>query len=629
MTGTGARSPVPTLIGGLNPALGKPDSSSPAAVGNTYDSKLDPLDTSYTYGLTVANYSTPYVLSPLFYGVDVRADRNFTVTDAYYLNDTNVRTWRYPGGNLGEKINYTTNEEEPAGTPYVNSISNFISMCNLVHCHAILELPAEIDSPPTDGYYVNYIENVLHFTPAIWEIGNEPALYTNFKMPWSEWNQSGTNATAVSYAPILPAIISAIREFDPTTPISPFGGIGGGNRSTATWAKTVFSVIQDTAQYIDLHSYPVNSTTTVQGFYQSLYTNGGPYSSYPGVISAVLSVCPTCTNVRLQVTELGTTDRSANAGNFSSSFPAEMFDMTAVIQTSNPSFLVTSDEFYAFHDWVAGNQPSPLYYPFKDITPYLGSTAMNVSISGGADGNQLQVGAYWSAPDNWSMLLVNLDCTNAVHLMIAGSGFPVHGDIEVYNWTNATQQPVGSATNWFNSTSIPPNSMSLVTVSPPTPPPAPPAPVGPFIAAVGATYVAVSYVQPAGLIANDSTTYGTPSSTYPYCKPTTVFSFGNATAVINVTGLEPATAYCFAVQAWNSAGASPLSQYVNATTNASAGGGGGGEGDGGGGGGATQSGTVSPPSALEGVFAVAIVIGMTAVFIIDLMYQRRLRRLRP
>src|SRR5271155_2803441 len=115
---------------------------------------------AFVHVTSVSNYSSlPYVSSTIpYYGVDVRADSPFTAQDALYLADTNVLTWRYPGGNNAEQYNYSTNQKEPNGTNQLTSISTFIQYCELDGCHAILQLPAEIDSPSTDAYYVSYIE---------------------------------------------------------------------------------------------------------------------------------------------------------------------------------------------------------------------------------------------------------------------------------------------------------------------------------------------------------------------------------------------------------------------------------------------------------------------------------------
>ncbi|MGA8536508.1 MAG: hypothetical protein WB789_03825, partial [Thermoplasmata archaeon] len=156
------------LFGSSNPPAGPADGLSLAASPG-----IAPSTTIVVNLTSVSNYTTPLNLSPLFYGVNIRADSPFTNAEAGYLNDTDTLTWRYPGGNIAEVFNYTNGSKWNGTTnvPVTNSVSNFIARCRSVHCNAILQLPAEINSTSTVTDYVSYVEQTLNFTPKVWEFG--------------------------------------------------------------------------------------------------------------------------------------------------------------------------------------------------------------------------------------------------------------------------------------------------------------------------------------------------------------------------------------------------------------------------------------------------------------------------
>ncbi|MGP8073376.1 MAG: fibronectin type III domain-containing protein [Thermoplasmata archaeon] len=541
---------------------------------------------------SVKNFTSNLVSSPAFYGVNVRSAESFTAADAFALKDTNTLTWRYPGGDEGETYNYTTNLLNTSShAKEKNSVSNFVGLCVLDACRAILQLPAEIDDPATDAYFVHYIEYWLNytvdgepregFTPWLWEFGNEPSEWTNFGLQWSLWRNTGVNATPTSYAAIVPSIIEAIRSVDQTTPIDPLGGIGGSAGFDRPWVYDVMSAAQTTVQFLSIHSYPEGSrsATSDAGFYSPVYSGSSALDELlPNLSATILLACANCTDVRLLVSESGASTTSVNP-TYEEGFPMAMWDATEVIQSSAAN--ASSIDFFAFLNSYPGsfmltapNASSPYprfdpsYYLFKDITPFLGSTVLNVTLNN-TDGGKLQVGGWRGSGNNWSLLLVNLDTQYNLTVTIAGSGFPVEGNIEYYTWNGSTQDPVGNATTWMNSTTFPPNSLELITVYPLAPVLAPSAPTGLMLLNYNYTTAQanLTFAQPPGPIVNDSIAYGTPTTTAPYCTtPQGNFSARFATAGIAVTGLNPNAAYCFAAQAWTTAGGGPLSNYVNVTT---------------------------------------------------------------
>ena len=404
-------------------------------------------------------------------------------------------------------------------------------LCRIDNCRAILQLPAEIDSPSTDAAYVSFVERSLQFTPSVWEFGNEPALFTNFSRPWSDWNTpGGTNATPETYAAIVPSILSAIRSVDPTTPVDPLAGVGTGAHSDGAWVEAVMAAAGARAQDVSLHSYietgPAGNNST---FYEPLY--GSSYSLprlLPEITANISLGCPSCRTTSVIISEDGASTGDVNAP-YESGFPMAMWDATQSIQAANSA--LSSIDFFAFQSGNPGSFElisgplAPAYFLFKDVTPYLGSTVLNVTLND-SDGGRVQLGGWWGAGNVYSLLIVNLDTSNSAALTIAGSGFPTHGNIEWSVWNGSSVEPLGGATDWLNSTTVPPNTMELVSVYPAGPVSLPAAPTGVFAASSGPTSVRLSFSQPRGPVVNDSLTYGTPTASAPFCDPTGTIRYG-------------------------------------------------------------------------------------------------------
>jgi Fibronectin type III domain len=525
------------------------------------------------YALAVANATPENRLSPLFWGVDVRSDTPFTSADALYLADTNVRTLRYPGGAIGEAYNYTANVREDTGEVQVNGIANFVQECKNISCRAILQLPVEIDSPSTDAYYVQYVEHSLGFTPAVWELGNEPGLWGNFDRPWSQWGlPGGTNATPGTYAATLPAIIAAIRSVDPTTPISAIAGTGVGNEPT--WALAVVRAVGPKIQYISVHAYLEGpNRTSLETFEDALATSNNLSAELSSVEAAIRSACASC-SIGVLVSEMGASNMQTNAA-VENGFPMAEWD--AVSDSYGAAGGASNLDLYAFENgypgsWIPTLAPhfglAPSYFLYKDLLSFLGSDALDATLRP-AD-PELGVFATYDGADNWSVLLTNFDTRSSAEVSLIDSGIPVHGSDEVYVWDTTEAEPEGHPAAWINSTVVPPSTIELLGVAPVSTAGPPPAPLGLFFASgnwsTSDTAVHPTWIPAPGPITNVSITYGTPTARAPYCAVTNEVSTGFATGGLTIMGLTPSTNYCFQVRNWDSSGASAPTPFVNTTT---------------------------------------------------------------
>jgi hypothetical protein len=577
------------MVGGLPTAFG----STASLAGDTSSSPRvtvvgpspDPIQ--YVQLDSVSNFTPVPNVSPEFFGVNIRADQPFSATDAEYLADTDALTWRYPGGTLGEDYNYTSDTMPATSRPALpNNLSNFATLCASVGCHAILQLPAEIDDPTIDGYDVWYIEHQVTFTvnatveqgfrPWVWEIGDEPALWQNFTLPWSSWaaNPTAKNATPVKFATDAAGIIPAIHHWDSTTPIDAMGGTGANATDDAGWIRAVMRDVGRNATFVSVHSYLEGNAAPPgndSAFYAPLYKAKNNFGVYlPDIHADILEGCPNCTGTGLLISEAGASNGVTKNSEYESTFPMAMWDAVEVIQSARGN--VTSLDSFAYKNEYPGSWVNtttipevlaPDYYLFKDITPYLGSTPLNLSFNA-TDGGRFEAGGWWSSNDEWSILLVNLDTSDSLEVNLTGTGvLPTHGSISYYDWNGSTTEPVGGSLAWINATTVAPNSMELVTVTPTAPLVPPTAPRGLFVTGYNGTQARISFVQPAGPVTNDTLVYGVPSTTAPFCSITGNLSAGEATEGIMISGLDRYDGHCFAVEAWNAVGVSPLSSFVN------------------------------------------------------------------
>ena len=250
----------------------------PAAI----DSNLQP---SASTAITILPLSSATPIPGTFWGINIEPGSAFSVTDAKLLATTPVTYLRYPGGSHVDQLNYTSGvitNKTGVVTQAVTTPSVFVASCEAIHCHAIMGLPAEIDSPATAAYYVKYVEKTLGFTPAYWAVGNEPSVWHHFDQPWSTWAKAPIKTeTIAQYTAVLRSYAAAIHSVDPTTPlIAPSIGAGTNLDNTcSTWCGPVAAADGSLLAAISVHSYvayPPPASTSLGTFFSLLRTS--PYA---------------------------------------------------------------------------------------------------------------------------------------------------------------------------------------------------------------------------------------------------------------------------------------------------------------------------------------------------------------
>ncbi len=186
-----------------------------------------PSSTTVSAKIIAGPMSEAQTISSKFWGLDIDVSHSFTLADGANIAATPIVYLRYPGGDPAEQFNDSSSQIfafDGSVSSAATSISQFISVCQAIHCHSILQLPTEINSSSTAAYLVNYIEHHLGYHPDYWEIGNAPGSWTHYGIPWSKWGKTGVSTIMPSQFPqLVHRYITAIRAVDPTTPIMALG----------------------------------------------------------------------------------------------------------------------------------------------------------------------------------------------------------------------------------------------------------------------------------------------------------------------------------------------------------------------------------------------------------------------
>jgi hypothetical protein len=415
--------------------------------------------------------STP--ISPAFWGINMAATHPFTSAEVSLLSETPVRYLRFPGGITAEWMNYTSaliyNNTTGVPAPALTSVAQFVSSCQLLGCHAILQLPAEIDSPATAAYDVAYVEDTLHFRPAYWEIGNDPNLWTHFRTPWTQWATSVTgNATPVAFAELVHAYIAAIRPIDPTTPILALGS-GDFNSNNIAWIRELMQIDGSEIAGISIHSYPAGHgppSPSLGSFFDSLSGSFGVPSLLSVDREIIRSACVTCTATQVFLTEVSASYGKGTYGPFLSSFDGTLFIAAETLQgldnrAANMDWFCLDCNFGGA--WIGSSgQPLANYFLFRDVMSRLGPNVLPVATSG--YGN-LYSAATTGPGGGVELLVVNTNPSVELRLNVSGPWGSTAPPASGWFWDGTTPEPVPLSPSAGDTFLLAPLSLAILSYS--------------------------------------------------------------------------------------------------------------------------------------------------------------------
>ena len=423
-------------------------------------------------GIQVAPAGSAQPIAPGFWGVDVSALATPAATDAPRLLETPVRYLHFPTGFVGEELNYTSGViTNPNGTPTpaTMTVADFVGLCRAIHCHAILQLPAEIDSPATAAFYVHYVVDQLGFQPSYWEIGDSPSGWQHFGIPWSNWSPAqDVNITPIPFALLVQTYITAIDLVDPGAHFLALGTGLGPLDFAKSWVEALAEIDGTELSGITIHSYPLNSTDLPA-------TPAALFSGLTGGVSMPEQVahdrewlhdgCPSCTNLAVFVVE-------ANAAQISPWYPLmATFNGTLYLAADaingldlglvNLDWLCFECDFPTAWELSPSEVQSP-FYLFADVLERLGNTTLSTNVTGAAPVYAL---ATLNASGE-SLLVVNLNESHPLALNLTAAQLCTEDPVSELLWTGATPQPVLVAGPLGPSPLVAPLSLALFQQAP-------------------------------------------------------------------------------------------------------------------------------------------------------------------
>ncbi|MCI4373664.1 MAG: hypothetical protein L3K02_08515 [Thermoplasmata archaeon] len=366
--------------------------------------------------------------SSTLWGTTLSPRANLLPNEADLVNATPDRTILWPGGTAGDKLNPFNDttvgfyKKGPVWSNVTTNITQFAAWCRSIGCTPILQVPGEIDDPvlatqivtcantPTTGLcfdpYTGTNIAGWGIDPAFWEIGNEPGLWTQWKLPWSEWSETNTLMTGPSgYAAEVEQYIQNMTLVDPQIQIVGLPGLGTGvSGLSALWVDAIYNDTAANGSQANLagtaiHVYPggdANATVkpTLSQFYGAL-AQGNLTSSWDRTNEAINGICLTrmagvcvATDGRLFITEIGTALSHDGYAPYSPGFPGALGAADEAIQELEfPGSELASVDLYgtvfgtnnAWFNLSGGARPS--YTLSSQILNHLGTNAFPVNTS--------------------------------------------------------------------------------------------------------------------------------------------------------------------------------------------------------------------------------------------------------
>jgi hypothetical protein len=393
-------------------------------------------------------------LPPQFFGSTVTVDSGIVANESDFIRATPARLLVWPGGGFGDRydpiagILHSVNGAAPAAS----NETAFVALCRAVACHAIFQVPGEINSSAFAAQDVAYTEQTLGFHPDYWEIGNEPALWRHFNLPWAAWNRTQAIApTPQAYAEEVLQYGQAMRSVDPTIRILGLPGVGEGGKVESTWMAAVASLDGSWISGLAVHAYPAGKGTkgaSLSTFLGSLNNSNSLLSRIPSDRTALNASCGRCASLPLFVTELGTAVLSGTYDPYVEGFPDAVFLGAEVVQslelnlTNIDTFGVRFTNPGSWENSTSYVRPS--YTLFSDLLSRLGGEVQPLQPSLGIGGVYALESTRAGTSRVTDLFVVNSNSSSAIQIS-PGSipGFP-GGSAETWSWDGSTPAPMAS-----------------------------------------------------------------------------------------------------------------------------------------------------------------------------------------
>jgi hypothetical protein len=386
--------------------------------------------------ISVGSGPSTGAVSPAFFGINLRVQYAASSAPGNLLSTTPINYYRWPGGDVAERFDAVNNvlyTDSGKASPAPTSLEATVRWCQATNCELILQLPTEINDVAYVSTEVLDVVQSLHFEPAYWELGNEPASWTHFNISWSAWNSTqAINVTPVRFAEVVTEYEGAIHTADPNARILGMAGVGNGGSGEAAWLYNVARADGKNLSGYSLHVYPAGVLTDNLGglpaFYGTLEGGGAIPIRVLHDRAAIIAGCPppSCPTPTILVTELGSGTGNGPYASQMSGFEEVPFIAAELIQGlwSN----VSNADLFAYQSAYDGSfvNPSngavrPVQSLYDTFLPQLPSQLLNSTADPAVPG--LFQGAFIDPTGSrLSLWVVNTASTNVrLHWTIPGS----------------------------------------------------------------------------------------------------------------------------------------------------------------------------------------------------------------
>ena len=390
---------------------------------------------------------------PDFLGVNVRSDGPLGSPQAAGINQTAARLVRWPGGALADRFDALgANDggliynDNGTATLADTSLAGFAAWCRDVGCRAIVTVPVEIANASYAGALARYSVTTLGFSPAYWELGNEPARWNHFGVPWSLWiGVQNITPTPAQYTSAAAGYISAIRAVEPGAKFLAPGGVGFGGATETTWVNAVVVQLGRNLSGVSMHVYPAgngNYFGASSTFFESLEGPGGIPARVAAVTAAAHGACGSC---RLSVFLDEFAAQTGNPpGGFVVDFPLVPYVAAELVQALQSG--VSATAFWVFQSgypaaWFAPDgTPRPTFELYSSVVAALPAPLRPTTLVGAVSGLFAQAFGANGTPAV-TLLLVNANATTGMYVNLSAF-LPASGEITREFWDGSTSAPV-------------------------------------------------------------------------------------------------------------------------------------------------------------------------------------------
>jgi hypothetical protein len=436
---------------------------------------LAPASASATASAPAVVTMGPLVANPVastFWAVDAHIPIGAPdPTLAGLVNATPITQFRY--GVMSEQTNqtidvaYSNNGHRMAAQM---NASQFVTWCEWIRCVADWQLPAETNDSGAVALTVRYVEQNLSFRPAFWSIGNEPAGWKHYNIPWTKWRSTDlSTCSATCFAQEVHRMVPAIRSVDPSAQIIGLQLAGCGS---SPYLSDVVRVNGPNLSAVACHEYPASgiANPTLAQFLGSLQGPNSLPLKIPRARSTIHSACRTC-SLPLFVDEYNAENERWSSV-YQSSYPDVPFLAASLIQAVDLNLsqfalfdLEDPTPGLAGSDMVGTNDsPRWTYWLYADFFENLPmSSVYRLSLNTTVNGTY---GELFNGGNRSRALFVNTNTTTALNLTLNQSGVPCVPIGNATAWGQNESEPVTlNSTNLTGSVTIPPEGLLLLRCS--------------------------------------------------------------------------------------------------------------------------------------------------------------------